>query len=555
VEILSEYIAYKKWLDNVKDNDLLKELKSIENDDVQIKNRFYKELECGTGGLRGIIGVGTNCLNIYTIRKATAGLCKYLNESGGKYAAISYDSRINSQLFARTAAEVFASCGIKAYITKELMPTPFLSFAVRHLKADVGVMITASHNPAAYNGYKVYGSDGCQITDNFANAVIEKINSIDAFDINTDSFENYLKSGIIEFMSPGVEREFLLCASACGINDIGDIKICYTPLNGTGYKLVPKILKLRGAKDIVTVKEQNYPDGSFKTCPYPNPEKAEALKLGLERAAKKKCDILLATDPDADRVGVAVKDGGSFKLLTGNQTGILLTEYLLSQKRERGTLPDNPVIIKTIVTTKLTGKIAAEYGAQVIDTLTGFKYIGEQIGLLEKSGEQNRFVLGFEESYGYLAGSYVRDKDAVGACMLIAEMAQYYKGQGKTLIDVLKELYSKYGKYQHKLISREFAGADGAQKSKCLLSRVRSADFKSIGGIKVIGFTDYLTQTKYNLPKANVLVYDLDNGAQLIIRPSGTEPLIKFYMTAALNDQKNEEIFCRLKGFIDEHFT
>ncbi|MDD4003352.1 MAG: phospho-sugar mutase [Clostridia bacterium] len=553
---MSDYIAaYKKWLKNVIDSDLLKELKSIENDDVQIKNRFYKELEFGTGGLRGIIGAGTNCLNIYTIRKATAGLCEYIKENGGKSAAISYDSRINSQLFAITAAEVFAGCGIKAYITKELMPTPFLSFAVRHLKADVGVMITASHNPAAYNGYKVYGNDGCQITDSYANAVTEKINKTDAFEVKTQSFENYLKSGMIEYIGQSVKREFLKCAAACAINDIGDIKICYTPLNGTGYKLVPEILKMRGARGIVAVKEQSYPDGSFKTCPYPNPEKAEALKLGLEKAAKENCDILLATDPDADRVGVAVFDGGVFKLLSGNEMGILLAEYLLSQKLKNGTLPDSPLIIKTIVTTKLADKIAAAYNAQVTDTLTGFKYIGEQIGILEKNGEENRFVLGFEESYGYLAGSYVRDKDAVGACMLIAEMAQYYKQQGKTLADVLKEIYSEYGKYQHKLTAREFAGADGAKKSKSLLDKVRTTDFKSIGGIRVTGFTDYLTQTKNNLPKANVLVYDLDNGAQLIIRPSGTEPLIKFYMTAALNDQKNEEIFCRLSGFIDEHFT
>lgn len=550
-----DYISeYKKWTQKIKDADLLNELKAIENDEEEIKNRFYKHLEFGTGGLRGIIGAGTNCLNIYTIRKATAGLCRYLEELGGKSAAISYDSRINSRLFAETAACVLAGCGIKTYIVKELMPTPFLSFAVRRLKTDAGIMITASHNPAKYNGYKVYGSDGCQITDAAAAAITEYIEKTDPFDVEEGDYKTLLNGGMIEYIDGSVEEEFLRAVLKCSINKTENLKICYTPLNGSGYRIVPEIFKLNGASDLVYVKGQDYPDGNFATCPYPNPEKAEALKLGLETAARENCDILLATDPDADRVGVAVYHNGGFVLLTGNETGVLLCEYLLSQKKAKGTLPQKPLIVKTIVTTELAEKIASCYGAEIKNTLTGFKYIGEIITLMEKEGKSGNFVLGFEESYGYLGGDYVRDKDAVGACMLIAEMASFYKKQGLTLVDALSSLYAGYGKYQHKLVSKEFEGADGAEKMKNLLAGLRQSDVTEIGGLKVINFTDYLTQTKYALPRANVLCYDLEGGAQIIIRPSGTEPLIKFYLTAASGENKNKEIFSKLTEFIEKRF-
>lgn len=545
---------YQNWLAKCKDEDLKKELLKIKNDQKEKENRFYKDLEFGTGGLRGIIGAGTNCLNIYTIRKASKGLCDYIKEIGGKSVAISYDSRINSQLFAENTAMVFAENNIKAYLVKELMPTPFLSFAVRRLKTAAGVMVTASHNPSKYNGYKVYGNDGCQITDIFAKKVTEQIEKIDGFEVEVANFEKCLKNGLIEYINDKITEEFLEQACKYGLEQAENLKVCYTPLNGTGYKLVPQILNKKGVKDIVIVKEQQYPDGNFTTCPYPNPEKEEAVKLALKYAKENNCDIMLATDPDADRVGLAVNNGKDFIRLTGNETGILLAQYLLSNKKKKGILPKNPIIIKTIVTSSLINKIAKEYNGSVIDVLTGFKYIGEQIGLLEQKGEEERFILGFEESYGYLAGGYVRDKDAVGACMLIAEMASFYKKQGKTLLQVLNELYTKYGKYTHKLISKEFAGASGFAKMKELLLNIRKENLKEINGLKVINVIDYLTQTEKDLPKSNVLTFDLENDAQLIIRPSGTEPLIKFYLTAALTDKENEKIFKSIEDFINNFF-
>ena len=547
-------MAYQKWVESVDDKKLKDELLAIKDDEKEIENRFYKELDFGTGGLRGIIGAGTNCLNIYTIRKATLGLCNYVKSCGGKTAVISYDSRINSELFAKNTAMVFAENGVKAYLVKELMPTPFLSFAVRYLKADTGVMVTASHNPSKYNGYKVYGNDGCQITDAFADMVIKEIKSIDAFSVKVEKFAGYIKQGKIEYLSDDVTVAYMQCVYDCGIENAENLRVCYTPLNGTGYKLVPNILKRKGVKDIIIVKEQGYPDGNFTTCPYPNPEKEEAIKLGLEYAKNNDCDILLATDPDADRVGVSVKHEVKYISLTGNETGMLLTNYLLSLRKSNNTLPKNPVIIKTIVTTSILKKLADKYGATVIDVLTGFKYIGEQIGLLEKNGEEQRFVFGFEESYGYLAGSYVRDKDAVVACMLIAEMASYYKKHGKTLVNVLNEIYAEFGKYTHKLKSMEFAGASGNAKMKQLLTQLRATNIEDINGLKVQKITDYMTQTEQDLPKADVLVYDLENNAQMIVRPSGTEPLIKFYLTSALTDSENEKIFTKMNDFISGFF-
>lgn len=540
---------YEIWKEQVTDEELKKELSLIADDKIEIENRFYKDLEFGTGGMRGIIGAGTNCLNIYTIRKTTKGLSDYAKSINGKSIAISYDSRINSQLFAKNAAMVLAEDGFNVFLTADIMPTPFISFAVRFFKCDMGIMITASHNPSKYNGYKVSGSDGCQLTDDTANILTKFIEKIDPFKVNVKNFEDYKN---IKIISEDVINLYLDNVYQQNINKVSNLKIVYTPLNGAGYKLVPAILKRINVKDIVLVKEQSYPDGNFPTCPYPNPEKEEALKLGLEYAKKNNADILIATDPDADRVGTAVLHQGGYKLISGNEMGVLLCQYILSQKQERGLLPKNPIVVKTIVTTTLTNKIAHSYGAEIIDVLTGFKYIGEQITNLENNGEKDRFVFGYEESYGYLAGTYVRDKDAVVTSMLVAEMASYYKNKGLTLIDVLENLYKQYGRYRHKIKSSEFPGASGSAKMKALLISLREKNFKDINGIKVLETIDYLTQKKQKLPPSNVLIYNLENGSQFIVRPSGTEPLIKFYLTAVENA---DEVFAKMEKFIKEFFV
>ena len=418
---------YKLWCDSaVDDSDLQRELEDIKNDDEAINDRFYRELEFGTGGLRGVIGAGTNRMNIYTVRRATQGFADYINEAfSSPSVAVSYDSRIKSDIFAKAAAGVFAANGIKVYIYKELMPTPALSFAVRELGCSAGVMITASHNPSKYNGYKAYGSDGCQLNLESAEAVIKKVNSLDIFrDVKNVSFEEAVNNKMVEYISDDVLNEYYKNVLSQGINtslvaDSG-IKVVYTPLNGTGNKPVRKILDMIGIKDVTVVPEQELPDGNFTTCPYPNPEIREALELGLKLCESVKPDLLLATDPDCDRVGIAVPDeNGSYVLFSGNEVGAMLLEYICSQRSENGTMPPDPVTVKTIVTTDIVKKIAEKYGVRVIEVLTGFKFIGEQIGILEKNNEENRFIFGYEESYGYLAGTYVRDKDAVIASMLI----------------------------------------------------------------------------------------------------------------------------------------
>lgn len=519
-------------------------------DSVGKENAFYKDLEFGTGGLRGEIGIGSNCMNIYTVKKASQGAANYVLKCGGKAVAISRDSRNFSEDFAFAAAEVFASSGLKVFITRELMPTPFLSFITRAFKCDMGVMVTASHNPAKYNGYKVYGSDGCQVTDNAAQAIMQEIEKVDIFAVKTDSYDNLLKQGKIEIVGEKLEKDYLAKVKSRSINDVrGDLSITYTPLNGTGYRLVPIILKEIGVKNIFIVPEQSQPNGDFPTCSYPNPEKKEALKLGLEHARKNNSDLLIATDPDADRVGIAVRHNREYKLLTGNEVGLLLTDYLLSQTKVK-----EPIVIKTIVSSKLAEALCKKYGAQVESVLTGFKYIGEKIGKLEKAGQQERFVFGFEESYGYLSGTYVRDKDAVVGSMLIAEMAAFYKEKGKTLVDKINEIYLEFGVYQHKLLSYQFDGASGNATMARLIGAIRDNMFKAIGGYKVVDSVDYLTQTKLDLPKANVLQFDLENNNQVIVRPSGTEPLIKIYLTATINEKENEKIFQNLTKELDEFF-
>ena len=546
---MSEMELYSIWCKNaVDDSDLQEELKSIENDTPAIKDRFYRDLEFGTGGLRGVIGAGTNRLNIYTIRRATQGLANYVKqEYNGGSVAISYDSRIKSDVFAKAAAEVLSANGIKVYIYKELMPTPMLSFAVRNLGCQAGIMVTASHNPAKYNGYKAYGNDGCQITLKGAEIILSEINSLDMFkDVKTSDFNTELEKGNIEYISQEVIDTYYECVLAEGINtDLcasSGLKVVYTPLNGTGNKPVRTILKKIGITDVSIVEEQENPDGNFPTCPYPNPEIREALELGLKKCKEVKPDLLLATDPDCDRVGIAVPDGDNYVLFSGNEVGALLFEYICKQRIAKGTMPENPIVVKTIVTTNIINAIAKDYGVEVIDVLTGFKFIGEQIGFLEEKGEEKRYIFGFEESYGYLSGGYVRDKDAVNASMLICEMAAYYRTQGISLIQARENLYNKYGVYYHTLHSFTFEGESGMIKMNNIMSQLRNNHPKEIAGYKVISCSDYKlsitkdiatgSETEIKLPKSNVLAFELEDNLKVVVRPSGTEPKIKTYYTA-----------------------
>ena len=543
-----ELSLYNLWCEKaVLDPELQAELLSIKGNDDAIKDRFYRDLEFGTGGLRGVIGAGTFRLNVYTIRRATQGLADYVNETyENPCMAIAHDSRINSDVFTKAAACVLAANGIKVYLYKELMPTPMLSFAVRYLKCNAGIVVTASHNPAKYNGYKVYGDDGCQMTLDAAEKVLEKISSVDMFEgVKDTDFDNAVENGMIEYIGDDVINAYFDKVVEQGINTelcaSSGLKVVYTPLNGTGNKPVRAILKRIGINDVTVVPEQENPDGHFPTCPFPNPEIREALALGLELCEKCKPDLLLATDPDADRVGIAVPSSDGYVLFSGNETGALLLEYICSQRTEKGTMPENPVAVKTIVSTALADRIAEDYGVEIIPVLTGFKFIGEQIGFLEKKGEENRYIFGFEESYGYLAGSYVRDKDAVVASMLICEMAAYYRTKGISLLQARENLYNKYGQYVHSQESFQFEGASGMEKMQNIMTSLRNTHPSEIAGLKVVEFADYLTSKKKNisegtvseitLPKSDVLSFQLEGGAGVIIRPSGTEPKIKAYYT------------------------
>lgn len=557
---MSELELYNLWCENAKeDPDLKAELDGIKGDSEAINDRFYRDLEFGTGGLRGVIGAGTNRMNIYTVRRATQGFADYLNqEYKNPSVAISFDSRIKSDVFSKAAAEVLAANGIKVHIYKQLMPTPCLSWAVRALKCQGGIMVTASHNPAKYNGYKVYGEDGCQITLRGAEIILDKINSLDIFSgVKHSDFDKELAAGNIQYIDDSVIEEFYQRVLAEGINtDLcasSGLKVVYTPLNGTGNKPVREILKRIGITDVTVVKEQEEPDGNFTTCPYPNPEIREALQVGLSYCDKVKPDLLLATDPDCDRVGIAVPDGnGGYALFSGNEVGAMLLEYICSQRIKKGTMPKDPVTVKTIVTTDIVNLIAKEYGVEVIDVLTGFKFIGEQIGFLEAKGEENRYVFGFEESYGYLSGSYVRDKDAVDASMLICEMAAYYRTQGITLMQARENMYKKYGMFLQTLYSFEFEGESGMKRMEEIMTNLRNNHPTSIGGLKVERFEDYKASTSKNiatgeikeltLPKSNVLAFFLENGCKAIVRPSGTEPKIKTYITAKAPTKAEAEV-------------
>ena len=554
---------FERWLSQqLDDPDLTEELQSIQGKPEEINDRFYRNLEFGTAGLRGVIGAGTNRMNVYTVRKATQGLANYLNKyvGSGASVAIAYDSRIKSTKFAQESAAVLAANGVTAHLYPELMPTPALSFAVRFLHCDAGICVTASHNPAKYNGYKVYGSDGCQITSEMANRVSEEINALDIFaDIRTMDFEQGVKDGKIVYIPDTVVDAFLDAVQAESVMDdmSGDLKVVYTPLNGTGRRCVLAILDRIGVKDVTVVPEQEFPDGNFPTCPFPNPEIREALQKGIELCQKVKPDLLLATDPDCDRCGIAVEQDGEYVLLSGNEVGVLLLDFIARKRIENGTMPKNPVAVSTIVSTDMTKSVAKEYGIELRSVLTGFKYIGDQIAMLEAAGERDRYILGFEESYGYLSGGYVRDKDAVNASMLICEMALDYKRKGMTLVDAINALYEKHGYYINSVLNFGFEGEDGMKKMASIMDHLRQNPPTVIANLAVTGHSDYQESkcveggavTEIDLPKSNVLEYRLENGAKIIVRPSGTEPKIKVYLSAkGATKAKSQEVIDAMKA-------
>ena len=545
---MKEYNVWKSR--QLEDPDLVNELNAIEGKEDAIFDRFRCDLAFGTGGLRGLIGVGTNRMNVYTVGRATQGLANCLimqNKTKKRLSvAIAHDSRIKGELFTRKAASVLAANGIKVLVYDELAPTPALSFAVRYYGCDAGICVTASHNPAVYNGYKVYGSDGCQIGPEIADVVLEEIGKTDIFDgVKTVDYDEALKNGDIQLIGDEVfEAFFKAVEGEALINDEirkGDkLKVVYTPLNGAGRRSVTEVLSRESSYDVTVVKEQEAPDGNFPTCPYPNPENPEALKLALELCKKTDADIMIATDPDCDRCRVACKDGDGYTALSGNETGILLLDYIAKRKKELGTLPENPVAVTTIVSTVLADSVAKAHGIELRRVLTGFKYIGEQIALLEKEGHAERYIFGFEESCGYLSGGYVRDKDGVNAAELICEMALYYKRQGKTLLEVFDELCKIHGYYKEDLMNFAYEGADGAVKMQNIISDLRKDPPKQFNSGKVVKIVDYhkdgLREGEFNsatgLPDSNVLEYNTDNGIKVIVRPSGTEPKMKAYLSA-----------------------
>ncbi len=541
---------YNEWLEKATaDPDLKAELESIKGNDDEILDRFYRCLEFGTAGLRGVIGAGTNRMNYYTVCQATQGLSDYLNANYEQPSiAIGYDSRIKSDYFSKEAAKVLAANGIKVYLFKELEPTPCLSFAIRYFHTSSGIILTASHNPAKYNGYKCYNSNGYQMTDEEADETYEYIKKVDYFTgIKTMDFDEAVQKGLIEYMGEEVIDAFLdevikQCVNPQVTKNAG-LKVIYTPLNGTGNKPVRKILDRIGVKDVTVVPEQEMPDGNFPTCPFPNPEIKQAFECALKMAQTIKPDLLLATDPDCDRVGIAVKDhDGEYKLMSGNEVGAMMLNYLLSQKKEKGLLSENSIAVKSFVSTDLAEVIARKYNCTFKNLLTGFKYIGELITQLEAEGRSDDFVMGFEESYGYLAGTHARDKDAVVASMLICEMAAYYKTQGKSLAEVMDDIYDEFGYYYNTVSSYTFEGASGMEKMASIMDGLRNNAPSTFGSMDVTVIDDYKTSvstvladnstSKIDLPKSNVLAYTLTDGNKIIVRPSGTEPKIKAYITA-----------------------
>ena len=545
---------YKRWLASATaDADVVAELKAIENDPAKIEDAFYRNLAFGTGGLRGTIGAGTNRMNVYTVAKASQGLANYLVANfEAPSVSIGYDSRIKSDVFAKVAASVFAANGVQVNIWPELLPVPTVSYATRYLGTSAGVMVTASHNPSKYNGYKVYGADGCQITTEAAAEILAEIEKLDIFaDVKQSDFESGVADGNIKYISEDVLTAFVEEVKKQSLLDDSvkvdkNVAIVYSPLNGTGLKPVLRTLKETGYTNITVVKEQENPDGNFPTCPYPNPEIKEAMVLGMEYAKKCNADLLLATDPDCDRVGIAVKDkNGEYQLLTGNQTGMLLFDYICSQRTKHGKMPADPVMVKTIVSMDMAEQIAKNYGVRVINVLTGFKFIGEQIGFLEKQGKEDSYIFGFEESYGYLSGSYVRDKDAVNGAFLICEMFSYYATKGISLLDKLNELFDKYGYCLNTLHSYQFEGSAGFEKMQKIMESFREEvgegkKIESFAGKKINTVLDY-SKGLDGLPKSDVLKYLLDGNCSVVVRPSGTEPKLKTYISVSAKSKEDAE--------------
>ena len=559
------------WLARaVEDPDLAAELEAVRSDPDAVTDRFYRDLAFGTGGLRGVIGAGTNRMNLYTVRRATQGLADYLNASGlPKKVAIAHDSRRKGELFCREAARVLAANGITAYLYPRLEPTPALSWATRYLGCGAGICVTASHNPAKYNGYKVYGPDGGQITLEAAEHVQAAIDSTDPFDgVALADFDAAVADGRIRYIPEQCLEDFLDAVQKLSLSGgAEDLSVVYTPLNGSGLECVTKILGRIGVKDVTVVPEQEHPDGRFPTCPYPNPEIREAMELGIQYAKKNGSDLLLATDPDCDRVGIAVRDGEEYVLLSANEVGLLLFEYICERRIALGRMPERPLLMKTIVTMDHVKAIADHYHVQVIDVLTGFKFIGEQIGLLEQRGELERYIFGFEESYGYLSGTFVRDKDGVNASLLICEMYAYYKAQGRGLLEVLNDLYDRYGYCLNTLYNFQFEGAAGFEKMQGIMDDFRQNSPAEAAGLRVVSVEDYQAQEKrfadgrrepiQGLPKSNVLKFWLEGGCSFVVRPSGTEPKLKIYLSVsgngrervrALENRLAEELRKRIEG-------
>ena len=535
---------YKRWLEtDLLDVDLNTELRNIEGDDDAIKERFAVALKFGTAGLRGTLGAGTNRMNIWVVRQATQGVADWVKTQGGtQTVAISYDSRLKGWNFARDAAGVLAANGINVRIYDELMPVPALSFATRYYNCNAGIMVTASHNPAKYNGYKAYGPDGCQMTDDAAAVVYDSIQKTDVLTgAKYMSFAEGVEKGVIKFVGDDCKEALYEAIEARqvrpGLCKTAGLKLVYSPLNGTGLVPVTRVLKDMGITDITIVPEQEYPNGYFTTCSYPNPEIYAALEKGLELAKEVGADLMLATDPDADRVGIAMKcPDGSYELVSGNEMGVLLLDYICAGRIEKGTMPKNPVAVKSIVSTPLADAVAAHYGVEMRNVLTGFKWIGDQIAQLEAAGEVDRFIFGFEESYGYLAGPYVRDKDAIIGSMLICEMAAYYRSIGSSIKQRLEEIYAQYGRYLNKVDSFEFPGLSGMDKMAGIMDGLRKDPPAEFAGKKVVKAVDYAKPEETGLPKANVLIYSLDDGSTVVVRPSGTEPKIKTYFTTLGKD-------------------
>lgn len=542
MDINTVFSQWKQYA--TEDADLAAELQTLDpvRDEKDIYERFYRDLEFGTGGLRGVLGAGTNRMNIYVIRKVTQGLCDYLRSADQPLSvAIGYDSRIKSDVFAKEAARVCAANGITAWLYPRLVPTPAVSWGVRYYKCGAGINVTASHNPSKYNGYKVYGSDGCQITPEAADKVLAASEKTDPFkDVKLTDYDEAVAAGLIRLIPDECLEAFVDAVLELRPgNDVSALKLVYTPLNGAGLECVRMLLKKMNVENLTVVPEQEKPDGNFPTCPYPNPEIREAMELGLQLVREVKADLLIGTDPDCDRMGSAVPDGkGDYRLITGNEMGVLLLDYICRFRLEKGTLPKDPVAVTTIVSTDMVTPIAKEYGVDLRRTLTGFKYIGEQIAILEAAGHPERFIFGFEESYGYLSGPHVRDKDAVNAVMLAVECAAWYRKQGMSLLDAINALYDKYGYYRNGLINKAFEGADGMIAMGKVMDSLRNDPPKAIAGDPVIGFTDYLNDDTGLIP-SNVLEFRMESGAKLIARPSGTEPKLKLYLSVKGTSEEN----------------